>query len=81
MLVRPGGNPPPSIRVRVSDPQLTRPLEESLREADCLVRRMGAATLDVRVAGAPAAEAWTELSFFLAAWAGSRPERLRIVVV
>lgn len=74
-------DPSRSIRLRLTDPQLTAPLEKSLRDADCLVRRTGTDTLHVRFAGVPAAEARAELSFFLAAWAGRRPEPLGVVVV
>lgn len=62
------------MRVRISDAVLLGDLKDFLEAAECRVRKVGEATLDVAMARAPSAEqAQREIDIYLKTWQAMHP--------
>jgi hypothetical protein len=62
------------MRLRISDAHLLDNLKEFLEAAECRVREVGPATLDVTMASAPSAEqAEREVAIYLRTWEAMNP--------
>jgi len=62
------------MRVRISDAALLGDLTDFLRAAECCVRKLGEATLDVTMPRAPSVEqAQREIDIYLKTWQAMHP--------
>jgi hypothetical protein len=68
------------MRVRISDEALLRDLGDFLVAAECRVREIGKATLDVTVRAPSEAQARRELDIYLKTWRAMHPSAYAQIV-